>query len=104
LGPFLQVQKLMTQHTFYAQRHQHLYQSWSADLSRNQSRVLQQVLREEASTGPVPVPGSRGGGGSSGSLGDGSPLGDDDGAQTVASKNTVFENWLQDVRGLTLKK
>jgi len=86
---FIQVQKLMTEYTFYAQRNQHLFQSWSADLSLGKSRVLAQVLREEAANS------SRGFGFDDDARNEDV---EDDANQTVASKNVVFEDWLQTVR------
>jgi len=81
----------MTEYTFYAQRNQHLFQTWSADLSRGKSRVLAQVLREEAAN-------SNGGGGFDDEVRNDDDNDDDDANQTVTSKNVVFEDWLQTVR------
>lgn len=80
----------MTEYTFYAQRNQHLFQTWSADLSLGKSRVLAQVLREEAA--------NSNGGGFDDEFRNEDINDNDDANQTVASKNVVFEDWLQTMR------
>ena len=71
------LQRIMTTHVAAVQHSAHLHQDWSADMARGKSRVVKEVLAEMAAAG---------GGGE----------GRDD--ATVASQNTAFEDWINDVR------
>jgi hypothetical protein len=66
----IEVDRLLTEHGSAMQRNFHLHQAWSADFSRNESRLLKQVMNED----PV----------------------NDDG--TIYGLNNRFEGWINEVR------